>query len=214
MAKRIDQRELIPPTDPEELLLGFGDVLADLAERNERVRRVLRGIQDRLAAHRLDDRLLERRRRIVGDRGGMAALGGFEGMTALVAACYSRATELIQMKGIPPVGDVAKALEDVENELDDVGLESLGELIVDAEEAAIRRPALARRLAHAVEDFRAMEPGWNRQAERCGRLFLGRSESPLVCILFGFVVACALFWMVVAFLSLCIVMYWWIAKAG
>lgn len=214
MERRSEKEKFIPPTDPEEQFLKFGEMLADLAESNERVRQVLRGIQDRLAAHRLDKRLLERRRRIIGSRGGMDALGGFEGMTALAAACHSRAMQLVETKGIPSLDNTAKALENVQNKLDDLRLEPLEELIVDAEEAAIRRPAFGRRLAHAVEDFRAMEPEWNRQAERCGKLFLGRSESPLICILFAWTVPCAVFWMVVGFLALCIIVGIWIVSAG
>lgn len=181
MPDRSKIQDLMAPIDPEEAVARVGEKLVEMAEDDERMRSSLRAIQERFARPFVSEHILELRRQRLGRRRASDALGGFEGMTTLMATLYSRVTQHMQTRGIPSAVEIANAVENAENKLDELGADFFGDLMLEAESAALRRPAFARRLADGVKSIQSMEPELNKLAERSELLFLGRRSSPLKC---------------------------------
>jgi len=191
------------PIDPQEGVLRVAEMVVQMATDDEQVRRDLRAIQDRLAQRFIDERSLNLRRRLFPEREGEERFAEFRDMSRLLPAMHSRTIQLLQGKGFPTVADVQTATTDMVRKLDEVGPDAFGDLMLETESAALRRPLFEQKLADEARAILSMRAEFGALAERAETLFLGETSSPAKCTIGDEEYPCWLVLLVLALLILC-----------
>lgn len=196
------------PIDREEGILRLAETVMDMAEVDEQMRPHLRSIQDRLADRFVDERSIRMRARLIPRGRDRERFGVFGGLTTLVSALHLNAVRELQMTDFPSRADLQRATENMNRALQgELGPEYFGDMMLEAETAALRRPSFAQRLAEEAEIIGSMQAEFEALAERAESLFLGKQESPASCELNGAPIPC---WLLLILIALALV--WCILK--
>lgn len=160
--------DLLARISPENGLLKVGEMVIELAERDETTQRALHALQDRVLSSITSEQTIGQYGRIVGPAADKRRFDddAFPGMTTLAASIYLLATEGIRTSGLPTPEDLRSAILRSEQRVRQLGEDFFAQLTLTAERIAQSRHSFAHQIDGAADTIASLYNSLARQVER------------------------------------------------